>query len=237
MIQYQWLVILVLFFSSLLCTYKHRFITISLTACIISWFFIFVYQPTLSPDKPNKQNFIDDNDVSIYKTKRTISTSLFTAATRPQHIQLLYEKAAPTPVVLVYNGGSDTNSENNFSACPLSFGHTRRQITKNIDADIETRMVRTERCCSIFLTRMLIRSIETNNVRLINNWGKAFLLLSFGLCRLFSALSPSGIHSQNFSIITAGCYWRAPKMDINRSNWWNNGWSKLLGQSWNQFSA
>lgn len=88
-----------------------------------------------------------------------------------------------------------------------------------------------------FWPECFIRSIETNNVRLINNWGKAFLLLSFGLCRLFSALSPSGIHSQNCSIITAGFYWRAPKMDINRSNWWNNGWSKLLGQSWNQFAA
>lgn len=91
-----------------------------------------------------------------------ISTSLFTAATRPQHIRRLYEKAASAPVLLVCNGNSDTSSENNYSAGPLSLGHTRRQITKKIDAEIETRVVRT-----IFMTQMLIRSIETN-VRAIN---------------------------------------------------------------------
>lgn len=102
--------------------------------CFVTFFFFL--NPTA--DKVNKKNFIDDNDVSIYKTKRTISTSLFTAATRPPHIQKLYEKAAPTPVLLACNG--DTSSENNFSVCP-SVGHTRRQITKKIDAEIETRVV------------------------------------------------------------------------------------------------
>ncbi|XP_055298073.1 uncharacterized protein LOC129566299 isoform X2 [Sitodiplosis mosellana] len=82
------------------------------------------------------ETIIYDNDVSIYKTKRTISTSLFTASTRPQHIQKLYDQAAPTPVLLVCN--DDTSSETNFSVCPL--GRTRRQITKKIDADIETRV-------------------------------------------------------------------------------------------------
>lgn len=122
-----------------------------------------------STDKPkNKKNFIDDNDVSIYKTKRTISTSLFTASTRPQHIQLLYEKAAPTPVVLVCNG--DTTSEDNFSVGPLvRIGQTRRQITKKIDAEIETRVVSTFLCIFYQMTQMNIRSIRTKyNGRMCN---------------------------------------------------------------------
>lgn len=92
-------------------------------------------------DKSKNKNFLDDNDVSIYKTKRTISTSLFTASTRPQHIQRMYEQAAPTPVLPILCNGGDTSSEDSFSVCPLSFGHTRRQITRKIDADIETRVV------------------------------------------------------------------------------------------------
>lgn len=100
-------------------------------------------KPPNQTDKSNKKNFIDDNDVSIYKTKRTISTSLFTASTRPQHIQQMYEQAAPTPVLPILCN-VDTNSEDSFSVCPLSFGHTRRQIKKKIDAEIETRVVSIE---------------------------------------------------------------------------------------------
>lgn len=91
-------------------------------------------------DKPDKKNFVDDNDLSIYKKKRTIATSLFTAATRPDHIRKLYEKAASPPVVLVCNDETDSNAE--FFLSSSSFGHTRRQITKKIDADIESRVVR-----------------------------------------------------------------------------------------------
>lgn len=108
-----------------------------------------VNQLLSTSDIPNKKNFIDDNDVSIYKTKRTISTSLFTASTRPQHIQRLYEQAVPAPVVPICNG--ETSSEDSFSVCPLSFGHTRRQITRKIDAEIETRVVRIDFICVFFI--------------------------------------------------------------------------------------
>lgn len=91
-------------------------------------------------DKPDKKNFVDDNDVSIYKKKRTIATSLFTATTRPDHIRKLYEKAATTPVVLVCNDETDSNAD--LFLCSSSFGHTRRQITRNFDAEIESRVVR-----------------------------------------------------------------------------------------------
>lgn len=135
------------------------FISISLTAHFIIFFFLSFYlfislklfrvnQLLSTSDIPNKKNFIDDNDVSIYKTKRTISTSLFTASTRPQHIQRLYEQAVPAPVVPICNG--ETSSEDSFSVCPLSFGHTRRQITRKIDAEIETRVVRIDFICVFF---------------------------------------------------------------------------------------
>lgn len=103
----------------------------------------FVVEMIFFPDKPNDtKNFVDDKDVSIYKTKRTITTSLFTPETRPQHIKKLYDKAAATPVVVISNG--DTNSEVNFALCSrASFGHTRRHIKRKIDAEIETRMVST----------------------------------------------------------------------------------------------
>lgn len=89
--------------------------------------FIFV-----SIDKPDKKNFVDSNDVLIYKTKRTITTSLFTPDTRPDHINRLYETAVPTPVVPICI--DDTDSNDLLSA-------TRHRITNNIDADIDTRMV------------------------------------------------------------------------------------------------
>lgn len=109
-------------------------------------------------DKSNKKNFIDDNDVSIYKTKRTITTSLFTASTRPQHIQRMYELAAPTPVLPILCN-LDTSSEDSFSVCPLSFGHTRRQIKRKIDAEIETRIVSVYRYRHILFIRLSCRAM------------------------------------------------------------------------------
>lgn len=117
----------------------------SFNSFYILWFLDFHFNCTFSSilcftDKPNKKNFVDDNDISIYKTKRAITTSLFTPASRPEHVKKLYDKAAATPVVVVTNG--DTNSEVNFVLCSSSsFGHTRRHIKRKIDAEIETRVV------------------------------------------------------------------------------------------------
>lgn len=93
--------------------------------------------PCTPSDKPNaEKNFIDDNNVSIYKTKRTISTSLFTADTRPLHVQQLYEKAVATPVIV-----DDSNDNDSIVVSSVAFIRTRRHITKKIDAEIETRVV------------------------------------------------------------------------------------------------
>lgn len=90
-------------------------------------------------DKPDKKNFVDSNDISIYKTKRTITTSLFTPDTRPDHINRLYETAAATPVLPIC---SDEIDGNDHLYPATSFGaRTRRRITKKIDAEIETRIV------------------------------------------------------------------------------------------------
>lgn len=83
-------------------------------------------------DKPDKTRFVDSNDVSIYQTKRTITTSLFTPDTRPDHVNRLYETAAATPVLPIC--GDDIDGNQLLSAA------TRQRITRNIDT-IERRMV------------------------------------------------------------------------------------------------
>lgn len=80
--------------------------------------------------------FVDETPVG--KSKRNISTSLFTEATRPKHIRILYEKAAAGPVLLV-NG--DNRNDDCFLFCSPVLGFTRRKMKKKIDAEIETRMV------------------------------------------------------------------------------------------------
>lgn len=130
-------------------------------------------------DKSNKKNFIDDNDVSIYKTKRTITTSLFTASTRPQHIQRMYELAAPTPVLPILCN-LDTSSEDSFSVCPLSFGHTRRQIKRKIDAEIETRVVSEHRNIDTFYLLSSCRAMYRERESAC-----FFLLLFISLCTCY----------------------------------------------------
>lgn len=95
----------------------------------------FIFVPI---DKPDKKNFVDSSDVLIYKTKRAITTSLFTPDTRPDHINRLYETAVATPVVPICIDDTDSND---LLSAAASFGATRHRITNNIDADIDTRMV------------------------------------------------------------------------------------------------
>lgn len=87
-------------------------------------------------DKKNPNLFVDE--VPLDKKKRCISTSLFTEASRPKQVRILYEKAAAAPVLVV---NSNEPSDDCFLFCSPVFGASQRRIKKKIDAEIETRIV------------------------------------------------------------------------------------------------
>lgn len=104
------------------------------------------YLFSISPDKPIPNRFVDDVSLSVHRTKqRTIELSLFTASTRPHHIQRLYEKAAAAATLPVSNGphmGKTSNVDDCFlMRCSPVLGSTRHKITRKIDTEIETRIV------------------------------------------------------------------------------------------------
>lgn len=70
-----------------------------------------------------------------FKSNYIISTSLFTAATRSKRINELYETAAKKPVHVIKEVNDD------MFLCTPVLGLTRRRIKRNIDEEIETRMV------------------------------------------------------------------------------------------------
>lgn len=99
----------------------------------------------------------------MHKTKqRTIELSLFTASTRPHHIQRLYEKAAAAtlPVSNRPHMGKTNNVDDCFlMRCSPVLGSTRRKIFKKIDTEIETRIV--SAFCSFFhFSNRFVRSFK-----------------------------------------------------------------------------
>lgn len=133
------------------CLFKHTYNIVIFVLFFCLWvFFHFI-------DKPDKKNFVDSNDISIYKTKRTITTSLFTPDTRPDHINRLYETAAATPVVPICSDDIDGNDRRSTNTL---FGATRRRITKKIDADIETRIVSVHCCLYMCFFVWFVRACE-----------------------------------------------------------------------------
>lgn len=82
---------------------------------------------------------------SHYKTDYEIGTKLFTVETRSATLAEMYDMAAKTPVAAINEmdrimGHRDRRSSDAFICTPI-MGQTRRRMNKNIDIDIETRMV------------------------------------------------------------------------------------------------
>lgn len=82
---------------------------------------------------------------SHYKTDYEIGTKLFTVETRSATLAEMYDMAAKTPVPAIDEmdrimGHRDRRSSDAFVCTPI-MGQTRRRMNKNIDIDIETRMV------------------------------------------------------------------------------------------------
>ena len=80
-----------------------------------------------------------------YNTKYNIETSLFTAETRSETLQNLYDAAAKTPVPVMAEmdriaGQRDRKSSDAFLCTPV-LGQTRRKLQAKIDMEIETRLV------------------------------------------------------------------------------------------------
>lgn len=159
-----------------LLSLRRSLIAIKIYLFIFPIFYLFPF--VRSTDKPIPNRFVDDVSLSVYQTKhRPIETSLFTAASRPQHIQQMYEKAAATlPVSIVPHmgntgiGSRSSNSNgrataNNVDGCFLMrcspvLGAVRHKITKNIDTEIETRIV------SVSLSHSFYVSLPPSSLRL-----------------------------------------------------------------------
>lgn len=81
-----------------------------------------------------------------YAAKCNPDTNLFTASTRPQALQSLYEAATKTPVHLMRQldrWRRDGHRSSRFFLCTPVLGNKRRKIRNKVDIDIETRMVST----------------------------------------------------------------------------------------------
>lgn len=134
------------------------------------------YLFSILPDKPISNRFVDDVSLPVYQTKqRTIELSLFTASTRPQHIQQMYEKAAAaaqtTAATLPVSNGPHMGKTNNVDDCFLMrcspmLGSTRHKITKKIDTEIETRIVSAHSVHSFFLLFVSTRDSRLDSPRL-----------------------------------------------------------------------
>ncbi|RZC41482.1 uncharacterized protein BDFB_003034, partial [Asbolus verrucosus] len=78
-----------------------------------------------------------------YAAKCDPDTNLFTADTRPQALQTLYEAATKTPVHLMRQldrWRRDGHRSSRFFLCTPVLGNKRRKIRSKVDIDIETRM-------------------------------------------------------------------------------------------------
>lgn len=80
-----------------------------------------------------------------YKSKLSITSSLFTRETRTPAIQELYDAAALTPVHTMEEidrllGRDDRTSSEIFLCTPI-LGQSRKRMRRNIDVEIETRLV------------------------------------------------------------------------------------------------
>ncbi|XP_058813903.1 mucin-2 [Topomyia yanbarensis] len=100
-----------------------------------------------------KQVTVPESDLVIfaqikthYKAKHPIDTGLFTAESRSETLQELYDAAAKTPVPamveidrLVGQNGAERRSSEAFMCTPV-LGRTRRKHRAKVDMDIETRL-------------------------------------------------------------------------------------------------
>lgn len=86
-----------------------------------------------------------------YKSSHIITNSLFTAETRTNAIQKLYNAAGRPPITVIYENvqnnenGNDLNHDipkpSELYLCTPILSESRKRMKSNIDVEIETRLV------------------------------------------------------------------------------------------------
>ncbi|XP_021712558.1 uncharacterized protein LOC110681100 [Aedes aegypti] len=113
---------------------------------MLSWFFLTLNRKI--NDVNSESDLVAFSQIkNHYSTKYHIDTCLFTAETRTETLQELYDAAAKTPVSAIaemdriagYNE-SDHLGSDAFLCTPV-LGQTRRKLRAKVDMDIETRLV------------------------------------------------------------------------------------------------